>query len=192
MGGVVTYNAMGKVFIVSEKEFGMSRKEAQKQFESLEPLADIGRLEMDEFWKRLAVKLKIKDSQKLRTVWGKAFEKSANLNPAVVRIVKRIGNPEYKIALLSNTMTSHAVVHARRGHYKLFPKVFLSHKIHLRKPNLGSYRYVARKLHVKTNECIFIDDKPMNIAGARKAGMKAILFKTSSQLGRDLKKYGIQ
>lgn len=191
MGGVVAINAMEKVYIATEREFGIDRKFSKAQFESLEPMVSTNKLPMRELWKRLAEKLKISDGKRLEKLWKRTFVRDAKLNNSVVKLVKKIRNPEYKTALLSNTIKVHEAVHRKRGDYKLFPKVFLSTHVGLTKPDVRIYKYAARKLGVKPGECIFIDDKITNVKGARKAGMKSILFKNSIQLERDLKKYGI-
>ena len=44
---------------------------------------------------------------------------------------------------------------------------------------------------MKPNECLFIDDKPENIAGAERAGLHGVVFTNTDQLREALKNEGI-
>ncbi len=55
------------------------------------------------------------------------------------------------------------------------------------KPDVRIYHLLCEKFGLDINECVFTDDKPANIEGARKAGMKAILFHDAEQYERELR-----
>ncbi len=74
-----------------------------------------------------------------------------------------------------------------------FPRIFnildgylVSHKVHLLKPHKEIYEAFCKKLDVKPEECVFIDDKAVNIDGAKSIGMKGVVFKDTEQLKADL------
>jgi putative hydrolase of the HAD superfamily len=56
----------------------------------------------------------------------------------------------------------------------------------LRKPDERIYRLALDLTQQAPQDCIFIDDRPENLAGAEKAGMKTLLMKDAQQLRRDL------
>jgi len=56
------------------------------------------------------------------------------------------------------------------------------------KPMLDAYLIVARLLHVSPENCLFLDDEPMCVAGARSAGMQAYLVDRLSK-SRDGKEF---
>ncbi len=66
--------------------------------------------------------------------------------------------------------------------------MFLSHEFGACKPEKEAYRIVLKKISAKPSDCVFIDDKEENVAGARAVGMNGVLFNNSSQLSRDLEK----
>lgn len=47
------------------------------------------------------------------------------------------------------------------------------------------------KFRLVKEECLFTDDKQVNIDGAKAAGMSAILFSDARQFEEELKKYGV-
>lgn len=74
-----------------------------------------------------------------------------------------------------------------------FPRIFglldgylVSHKVHLLKPHKEIYEAFCQKFDVKPEECVFIDDKPANIEGAKTVGMSGIVFKNAAQLEAEL------
>ena len=97
-----------------------------------------------------------------------------------------------KLALFTNSIGHMAVdvLHSRRvPAKKLFDRVFVSSRIHFAKPDRDAYRFVLRSMRVKPSEALMVDDRPVNIRGARAAGMRAILFRNTRQFRRALKRY---
>jgi len=58
-------------------------------------------------------------------------------------------------------------------HADYFDKVYYSHLIGYRKPNLDCYEYVMIDLGIKGEDILFIDDLKENIEGAKDAGWNA-------------------
>lgn len=56
------------------------------------------------------------------------------------------------------------------------------------KPDVAIFQRLCDKFGVKPEECVFTDDKAVNVEGATKIGMKAILFKDAVQYEQDLRK----
>lgn len=88
--------------------------------------------------------------------------------------------PQFKTFLLSNTNFFHiewlnADLQKRYGISNLnpfFDKVYFSHEIGFRKPNVEAFTYVLEKESLKAEETLFIDDRIENIEGAQKAGLQ--------------------
>src|SRR5690606_14503864 len=84
--------------------------------------------------------------------------------------------------LLSNTNQIHQeafeqILFAASGRKSLdpwFEKVYFSHRIGRRKPDVATFRYVLEENGLKAGETLFIDDSPQHIEGAKKAGLQAI------------------
>jgi HAD superfamily hydrolase (TIGR01509 family) len=65
---------------------------------------------------------------------------------------------------------------------------FVSCLTGLRKPAPEAYLSAAAALHVQPGDCLFIDDRPVNIDAARVVGMQAILRLDTAGLRRELVK----
>lgn len=55
------------------------------------------------------------------------------------------------------------------------------------KPEPAIYQRLFDKFDLKPEECVFADDKPVNIEGARRMGMQGILFRNAAQYESDLR-----
>jgi len=86
---------------------------------------------------------------------------------------------EYRLFLLSNTNALHIphvtkiMGEAKFNRFKRsFEKFYLSHEIHLRKPNADIYEFVLEKNELRPSETFFVDDMVVNTESARKLGIK--------------------
>ena len=61
-----------------------------------------------------------------------------------------------------------------------------------RKPDREIYEKVLKRIKMKPQETVFIDDVPKFVRGAKRVGMRAIRFRNKKQLVRDLKKLGVR
>lgn len=65
----------------------------------------------------------------------------------------------------------------------------ISSEEHLIKPYSPIYQRLLDKFGLKAEECVFTDDKAVNIDGAKSVGMNAILFKDAVQYETELQSY---
>lgn len=87
----------------------------------------------------------------------------------------------YQTFLLSNTNSIHydqyiqdlEAAHGLADMNGLFHKVYLSHEVHLRKPDVVIFEHVLNDQQLKASETLFIDDSIQHIDAARKAGIYA-------------------
>lgn len=56
------------------------------------------------------------------------------------------------------------------------------------KPDVAIFQRLCEKYDLKPEECIFTDDKAINVEGAIKAGMQGIVFENAVLYERDLRK----
>ena len=83
-----------------------------------------------------------------------------------------------KLFLLSNTNAIHInAINNKLGDTKwkgfinLFDKMYLSHEIGVRKPNIKAFQFILKQQKLNPNEVLFIDDSPQHIEGAKKLGI---------------------
>lgn len=131
------------------------------------------------------------DQQSLTRAAGDIFE----VNAAMLPIVAQLRAAGYGIGLLSNTCDMHwEFILSRR--YALFPHGFdallLSYQEKLMKPQPEIYRLAAQRAGVEPGQIVYVDDLEPNVAGARAAGLDAILFTTAAAYADELRQRGIR
>lgn len=80
-------------------------------------------------------------------------------------------------------------MHPRLG--TSFEDVVVSGREHLLKPGPEIYRLLCARNGLRAEDCLFIDDSPANVEGARAVGMAAHPFTTPAALGADLVARGL-
>ena len=174
------------------KQFGTSYKSVEPVTDELLDLMDDDSITFYEYWELLKRKLKKRDVgfSDHRKIW-KECTLRLEFNPKMRSLVKRLNEIGYRVPVLTNVSRKMAEYNKTKGRYKIFKPVFLSYKIGLKKPSPKIFLHALKKLKLKPNECIFIDDKESYLKGARAVGIKTILFKSFSQLEVKLRRAGI-
>ncbi len=148
-----------------------------------------GELSTYEFYREACRVFKKPVSYKIfKHYWNDIFWENPGMEKLLLRIKK-----QYPLYLISNTNELHYTY--LRKHFKLlrhFKRRFPSHEVGARKPDLKIYRRVLKKIKLRPEETVFIDDMKSFIQGARKAGMYALHFKTRACLVKDLRNLGIR
>ena len=97
--------------------------------------------------------------------------------PELVRELKEKG---HKLYLLSNISIGFVEQSMKNPMYRevfdLFDGLVFSGPIGITKPKPEIFEYLLHTNSLRAQDCIFIDDSPVNIAGAGAVGIDAILF----------------
>ena len=72
-----------------------------------------------------------------------------------------------------------------------FEVFFSSCFVRIRKPDEAIYRLALQVTQRRAEECLFIDDRELNLECARQLGMRTIQFQNAAQLRRDLETNGV-
>ena len=78
--------------------------------------------------------------------------------------------------------------HLRRDFQVFFSSCYL----HTRKPEEMIYRIALEVTQRTAAECVFIDDRPLNLENPRKLGFKTIHYQSAEQLRAELKNCGVE
>jgi putative hydrolase of the HAD superfamily len=98
----------------------------------------------------------------------------------------------YLLASLNNE--SREINEYRIDKFKLrdyFEGFFCSCYLGIRKPDAGIYTLALQITHRAPEECVFIDDRGLNLECAREMGMHAIQFQSVAQLQSELARLGV-
>ena len=84
-------------------------------------------------------------------------------------------NKDYKLILLSNTNALHIKyvknsVPFYEDFKDCFDAFYLSHKVHLRKPNADIFDFIISENQLTPQQCLFVDDTKANTACAKDLG----------------------
>jgi putative hydrolase of the HAD superfamily len=78
------------------------------------------------------------------------------------------------------------------GLRRYFSVFFSSCFLGLRKPDEAIYRTALQVSQRRPAECIFIDDREVNLECPRELGLATILFRDATQLRQDLQHHGVE
>jgi putative hydrolase of the HAD superfamily len=157
----------------------------------LEDEFEAGRIAPEEFLGRFRTLCRLRDDCEdafLRTAFGDIFWP----NDEVCALVPRL-RPRYRLVLGSNTNPLHArqFVPQFRDVLRHFDGLVLSHEIGARKPQPAFFDHCRRLTGSRPERCVFIDDLPANVAGARACGWKGIVYTGGDALLDALAKLGV-
>jgi len=99
---------------------------------------------------------------------------------------------KYKIAILSDQWHASKRALIKKEDARRFNVVVVSCDVGMRKPNPKIYKLTLKRLKMKPEEAVFIDNRDWNIIPAKKLGMKTVLFRNNKQTFRELKKLGVK
>ena len=75
---------------------------------------------------------------------------------------------------------------------KCFSAFFSSCFLGLRKPDEAIYRAVLNILQRAPEQCMFVDDREVNLECPRELGLRTIHFQDAGQLRRELRENGVE
>ena len=95
-----------------------------------------------------------------------------------------------RLVVLTNTNQIHAPVWRERYADILtyFERIFASHEIGARKPELEAFKIVLDYLGIEPDRTIFFDDNPENVRGATAVGINASVATTSLEIIESLQR----
>ena len=106
-------------------------------------------------------------------------------------LIKKL-NESYRIALLSNTSEWDFVYGIKKiSVFDLFEKITLSFEVGEMKPNEKIFEDSLKKLGLKPEECVYIDDVKEYADKAIKLGMFGVNYISYEKLLQDLRKIGV-
>lgn len=99
----------------------------------------------------------------------------------------------YRLYLLSNAATRQPIYWARAEASKLMDGALISAEVKLLKPDPQIYRTFLHKFALRPEECVFIDDTPINVEGALHENMAGIVFNMDvPALAESLRTLGVE
>jgi putative hydrolase of the HAD superfamily len=117
----------------------------------------------------------------------------SSTSPEMMEWVDLLNESELTTAVLSNMQ--HDMAAYARKNFPWFAHLdhqILSCEIGLIKPDPAIFRETVKRVGVRPQEALFVDDREANVNAARGTGMVAIRFQSPKQLRDDLQEMGFQ
>ena len=188
-GGVLLYNPSIGPKDYNAKKLGIEVNRFKKEYALLEPDYQKGKIKEVDLWKKICDKFKV-SLPKLKSLTLEAIGKTYKTNEQVIKIAKSLKKQGYKIGYLSNTEIPALDFFKKQNYDFLDVSVFSCLEGYI-KPEKEIYEITLKKLDVKPEEAIFIDDREIHIEGAKKLGINTILFTNAENLTKELQIFGI-
>lgn len=107
-------------------------------------------------------------------------------NDEMIERVKELKG-DFKIGLLTNmgpdTLDE---IFSTEERAELFDSVVISSEVGMIKPSRDIFELALEHIGTSADETVFIDDRPVNVEGAERVGMRTILFTTNAQFETEL------
>ena len=185
VGGVITNKPTSLVHKKISKKFKVELKLLEKNYSILSKKLQKGIIKENEFWREFAKRCKIKKWGELKKNWINEFWKKVKINKNVFNLAKKLKRKKYRVCVLSNVNPFHKGYLTKKLK-KSFDLVVFSCDVKSRKPEKRIYSILLKKLKLKPENCIIIDDEKENLKYPQKMGMKTIHFISFKQVKKEL------
>lgn len=190
VGGVLLSNAWDhEERDQAVEHFLLSKPEFEARHKELVPMFEEGRIALDDYVERAVF-------YQPRTFSREEFKQFMfSLSKPKTQVIElaRTLSSKYFMATINNE--SRELNQYRIESFSLadiFDLFVTSCFVGMRKPEERIYRLALDLTQHMPDECCFIDDRPVNIDGAAKVGLKTVLMKDPQQLRRDLQALGVE
>lgn len=188
----------GDIFINLDKvavyqhlaRFGYS--ELTPEMDRIAKKYEVGKMSSVDFISELNTLIPNASSSEIRTAWNSILLNFPESRLTFLEQLQKENN--YRLFLLSNTNELHiswvkdAMGMERWNRFKAcFEKFYLSHEIHMRKPNTEIFDFVLEENELVANETFFIDDTQENTEAAASIGIQTWHLIVGSEDVTDLK-----
>jgi putative hydrolase of the HAD superfamily len=191
VGGVILSNGWDRESrAAATKKFGIDWEEFQDRHELASPAFETGRITLDTYLQRTVFYRKRSFTREEFTDFIFAQSEEFPEARAVLSDVAACG--KYLQATINNEpleLNEHRIhqFNLRREFKAFFSSCYLG----VRKPEEGIYKVALAVTQRNPDECLFIDDRELNLECARQLQMRTIYFRDAAQLRRDLVASGV-
>jgi len=184
----IVFDAMGVIFKEGDDVSNilipfLKSKNSQIDEENVRDLyykASLGSISSFDFWINLNLANKYPGIEK------DYIYNNFEINPdfkEIAEILKKKRN----LAVLSNDVAEWSkCLRSRFGLNELFKIKIISGDVKLRKPDIRIFKVLLERIKSDPNDCVFIDDKLVNVRSASELGFKTILFVNKNHKKNDL------
>lgn len=191
VGGVILSNGWDRgARLAAAKKFGLDWEELQDRHELASPAFETGRITLHTYLERIVFYRKRPFTKEEFTDFIFAQSEEFPESRAVLSSVAASG--KYLLATINNEALE--LNERRIQEFQLrreFKAFFSSCFLGIRKPDEGIYKVALEVTQRKPEECLFIDDRELNLECAQQLRMRTIHYQDAAQLRRELAANGV-
>jgi len=148
----------------------------------------MGKMDRETFYRRVSGHFELELSrEQFEQRWASVFAP----RPEMEKIVRTL-HGRIPLGLLSDTDPIHWEWLLNAYDFlALFKEPVLSFRIGAMKPSAVCYKLAAGAVKTPQQNCLFIDDRMINVQGARECGMQAVCFESAGQVEAIVKKINL-
>ena len=178
--GVLLLSKDGSISTSVAKRLGVPQEKLRDFFHGdINDRVDRGECRQLDYWHHILDNLQLPRSYASR--FTDFLHQDMFVDQDLLESIRRY-HQSYKTALLSNF--SDILRPMLETHWKVdgaFDEIIISWEVHCIKPEPEIFQLTIDRLGCKAHECVLIDDRMVNIEGARQFGMQTVLFENRSQ-----------
>jgi putative hydrolase of the HAD superfamily len=172
------------------EEFKLQADEFTGRHELVVARFETGRLTLDQYLDRTLF-FRPRDFSR-EDVKHFMFAQSTPFPESLELLVRIAAKGKYLLGTLNNESRELNLFRIEKFGLRKFFKVFFSSCfLGFQKPDEEIYQLALAMTQSPAEECIFVDDRALNVECGRLCGMRAIQFQNAAQLERDLRQEGV-
>ncbi len=183
-GGVLIEDPAPALFKYCANTLGVSEEQYIAAFDICMDDFQTGAVTEKQFWMNMTKRLNV-PMPKVDSLWTEAFIAAYRPRPEMFSLASRLRRASCKTAILSNTEKP-TVELINKQNYAIFDVSVFSCVEGTAKPERKIYDLTLDRLGISAGHALFIDDRQVNIDGAKQAGLQTILFKNADNFKKDI------
>ena len=186
IGGVLELTADLGVNGMWESRLGLAAGELNERMCDAWQCGSIGTISEDEVHQALTERLGLAEQQRADFMGDVWREYLGTANTELIDYARRL-RPRYRTGIVSNSFVgAREREQAAYGFEDLVDEIIYSHECGMSKPDPGIYALACERLQTDPAQMVLLDDSGPCVAGARQAGIQAVLYRDNAQAIRDI------
>jgi epoxide hydrolase-like predicted phosphatase len=186
IGGVLEITPSLGVAEMWESRLGLDPGEIGKRMQDVWEAGAIGTISELDVHQAVRDRLGL-DTRQLEEFMGMIWrEYLGTANTELIEYVRRL-RPRYRTGIVSNSFVgAREREQAAYDFENLVDVIIYSHECGMSKPDPGIYALACERLRVEPARMVFLDNYGPCVAGARDAGIQAVLYQDNAQAIKDI------
>ncbi len=192
VGGVILSNGWDRAARARAcQKFHLDWEDFQDRHELASPAFETGQLTLDQYLDRTVFHCR-------RAFTREQFKEfmfaQSRLYPEARAVADELARShKYLMATINNEALELNLHRIRQFDLRRsFSAFFSSCFVRVRKPDAAIFRLALEITQRAPEECVFVDDRPLNVECARQLGLRAVQYQTAAQLREDLARNGVR